>query len=104
MINTQSDYRFDPIDFVEMRPWALLAPTQRLETMLNARELAVGLIRGQMSKRYPALSWAELNLKVLQEIVESTAKTGFFRKFAEIPRENSAQKPGFLAFCSRVIV
>jgi len=36
--------------------------------MLNARELAVCLIRGQVSKRYPNLAWSELNLKILQEI------------------------------------
>ena len=66
MINTT--YRFDPIDFIEMRRWTSLSPTQRLETMLNARELAVGFIRGQVSKRYPDLSWRELSLKVLQEI------------------------------------
>jgi hypothetical protein len=51
-----------------MQRWIGLSPAQRLEAMLNARELAVGLIRGQMSKRYPDLSWPELNLKVLQKI------------------------------------
>lgn len=66
MINTT--YRFDPIDFVERQRWVSLSPAQRLETMLNARELAVGFIRGQLSKRYPNLAWPELNLKVLQEI------------------------------------
>lgn len=66
MIN--QDYRFDSIDFAEMQRWISLSPAQRLETMLNARELAVGFIRGQMSKRYPNLAWPELNLKVLQEI------------------------------------
>lgn len=68
MQNTLSDYRFDPIDLVELRRWASLSPAQRIETMLHARELAVGLIRGQLSKRYPELAWPELNMKVLQEI------------------------------------
>lgn len=67
-MSNNTTYRFDPIDFNEMRRWTSLSPTQRLETMLNARELAVGFIRGQISKRYPELSWQELNLKVLQEI------------------------------------
>jgi hypothetical protein len=65
---TNTTYRFDPIDVTEMRRWVSLSPAQRVETMLNARELAVGFIRGQISKRYPNLAWPELNLKVLQEI------------------------------------
>jgi hypothetical protein len=36
--------------------------------MLEARELAVSLIRGRLRRQYPDLSHSELNLKVLEEI------------------------------------
>jgi hypothetical protein len=36
--------------------------------MLDARELAVGLIRGRLRQRYPRLSSREINLKVLEEL------------------------------------
>ncbi len=43
--------------------------------MLDARELAVGLIRGRLRQRYPCLSSREINLKVLEELdrVERTS-------------------------------
>ena len=66
MINT--DYRFDPIDIVEMRRWARLSMGQRLQVMLNARKLAMGLMRGRLRKQYPDLSVEELNLKLLEEL------------------------------------
>ena len=61
-------HRFDPIDVEQMRLSARLTPGQRIQRMLDARELAVGLIRGRLRRRYPDLSSRELNLKVLEEI------------------------------------
>ena len=61
-------HRFDPIDVEQMRLSARLTPGQRIQRMLDARELAVGLIRGRLRRRYPNLSSRELNLKVLEEI------------------------------------
>ena len=61
-------YRFDPIDVEQMRLSARLTPGQRIQRMLDARALAVGLIRGRLRRRYPDLSSRELNLKVLEEI------------------------------------
>lgn len=61
-------YRFDPIDEEQLRLSARLSPGQRIQRMLDARELAVGLIRGRLRRRYPDLPSRELNLKVLQEI------------------------------------
>jgi hypothetical protein len=45
-----------------------LSPGQRLQAMLDARALLVGIIRGRLRKKYPDLSEAELNMKVLEEI------------------------------------
>ena len=61
-------YRFDPIDEEQLRLSARLSPGQRIQRMLDARELAVGLIRGRLRRRYCDLLPRELNLKVLEEI------------------------------------
>ena len=61
-------YRFDPIDEEQFRLLRDLSPGQRIQVMLDARELAVGLIRGRLRRQYPGLSLRELNLKVLEEI------------------------------------
>ena len=44
---------------------------QRIQAMLDARELAVGLIRGRLLRQHPGLSTRELNLKVLEEIARA---------------------------------
>lgn len=61
-------YRFDHVDLAQMRLLGRLSPAQRLRAMLDARELAVGLIRGRLRRRYPDLSPQELNLKLLEEL------------------------------------
>jgi hypothetical protein len=85
------EFRFDPVDREQMLRLARLSPGQRIQLMLNARELAVGLIRGRLRRAYarkftdselssdeldalldggaiPELSERELSLKVLEEI------------------------------------
>jgi hypothetical protein len=61
-------YRFDPVDVELVRVRSRLSPGQRIQAMLDARELAVGLIRGRLRRRFPDLPLAALNLKVLEEI------------------------------------
>lgn len=61
-------FRFDPIDKDELARWMSLSDTARLQTMLDAREFAVALIRGSLASYYPGLSSEELNLKVLEEL------------------------------------
>ena len=56
------------MDMAQLRLLARLSPGQRIQRLLDARELAVGLIRGRLRHRYPDLSPRELNLKVLEEI------------------------------------
>jgi len=70
-VNTKSTYRLDPADRQQMRWLARLSPGQRVRAMLDARELAVGLIRGRLRRRYPRLSSCEINLKVLEEIARA---------------------------------
>jgi hypothetical protein len=54
-----------------MRLLGKLSPGQRIQAMLDARELAVGLIRGRLRRQYPDLSSREINLKVLEEIARA---------------------------------
>ena len=61
-------YRFDPVDLEQMRLLGRLPPGGRIRVMLDARELAVGLIRGRLRRQYPDLASRALNLKVLEEI------------------------------------
>ena len=52
----------------QVRLLGRLPPGRRIRVMLDARELAVGLIRGRLRRQYPGLSSRALNLKVLEEI------------------------------------
>jgi len=61
-------YSFDPVDLDQLRLLARLTPGERIRLMLSARELAVGLMRGRLRRRYPDLSPIELNLKLLEEL------------------------------------
>ena len=67
-METKRGHRFDPVDFDQMPLLARLSPGQRIRVMLDARELAAGLIRGRLRRQYPDLSPRALNLKVLEEI------------------------------------
>lgn len=62
------DRRFDPVDLDQVRLTRQLSPGQRIQRLLDARAVVVGLIRGRLRRRYPDLSSAALNLKVLEEV------------------------------------
>ena len=77
-INKWAKFQPDPMDETQVKLLASLTGAQRVRVMLEARELAVGLIRGRLRRRYPELSINALNIKVLEEIddAERTAKSG----------------------------
>ena len=58
-------------DIELMRLRLSLTPGQRVQAMLDARALLVGIIRGRLRKKYPDISKVELNLKLLEEIERS---------------------------------
>jgi hypothetical protein len=64
-------YRFDPVDLKQMRLLGRLSPGGRIQVLLDAREFAVGLVRGRLSRRYPELSPREINLKLLEELTRA---------------------------------
>ncbi len=68
MVNRNLTETFDPVDLEQMRLLARLSPGQRIRVMLDARELAVGLIRGRLRRQFPHLGRRELNMRVLEEI------------------------------------
>jgi len=60
-MDERPDFRFDPVDHVQMRLLASLPPHKRVRLMLEARELALGLMRGSLRIRYPHLSETHLS-------------------------------------------
>ena len=64
-------YRFSRVDRSQMQLLGQLSPVQRLRTMLDARELAVGLMRRRLGRRFPDLSAREINLKRLEELARA---------------------------------
>ena len=70
-MTTRAVYHFDPIDREQVRLLASLPPGRRVRIMLDARELAVGLIRGRLRRQYPHLSPQAINLKLLEEVTHA---------------------------------
>jgi hypothetical protein len=64
-------YRFDRAGVQQMRLLGRIPRGRRIRVMLEARELAVGLIRGRLRRLHPNLSPHSINLKVLEEIARA---------------------------------
>jgi hypothetical protein len=67
----KSAFRSEASDREQIRLLAKLPPHKRVRAMLEARELAVGLIRGRLRRKYPGLSINLLNMKVLEELARA---------------------------------
>lgn len=67
-MDSTAAYRFDPLDLEQVRLLGRLSPARRIRAMLDARDLAVGLMRGRLRHRYPHLTPGEINLKLLEEL------------------------------------
>ena len=65
---TQRSKQFAHTDMDLMRLRLSLSPGQRIQALLDARALVVGIIRGRLRTKYPDIPEAELNLKMLEEI------------------------------------
>ena len=64
----QTPGRFDTVDLDQLRLLGKLSSGQRIRVMLDARELATGLIRGRLRRRYPDLSLRAINMKLIEEV------------------------------------
>ena len=60
--------RFGPVDWEQVHLLLRLEPYQRVRVMLEARELAVTLIRARLERQFPDLSPREINLKLVEEV------------------------------------
>lgn len=65
---THQTRHFAHTDMELMRLRLSLSPGQRIQAMLDARTLVVGIIRGRLRHKYPDIPEAELNMKMLEEI------------------------------------
>ncbi len=54
-----------PVDWVQMRLLASLTPADRVLVAMQAQDFAMAALRGTLQRRFPELSLAELNMKVL---------------------------------------
>jgi hypothetical protein len=59
---------FDPVDWEGVQRWANLSVGMRIQTLLDARALALGLMRGRLRQRFPNLSTAEINSKMIEDL------------------------------------
>lgn len=59
------DLELDPIDWQQMELLAQLSPAQRTLTMVRAAEFVRAGLRAAFHRRFPDLSDAEINMKVL---------------------------------------
>ena len=56
---------FDPIDWVQLDLLAKMPPERRIIPGLMAQEFAMAALRGTFRNKFPELSMAEINMKVL---------------------------------------
>lgn len=64
-------FRPHTIDREQLKLLLALPAHKRIRVMLDARDLAVGMIRGRMRKKYPDLTINMLNIKVLEELARA---------------------------------
>ena len=55
----------DPVDWVQVELLAKLPASKRIIPPLQAQEFSMAALRGTFRKRFPTLSMAEINMKVL---------------------------------------
>jgi hypothetical protein len=64
-------FRPHTVDREQLKLLLALPAHKRIRVMLDARELAVGMMRGRMRKKYPHLTINMLNMKVLEELARA---------------------------------
>ena len=61
-------FRPHTVDREQLKLLLSIPAHKRVRVMLDARELAVGMIRGRIRKTYPNLSLNMVNLKLIEEL------------------------------------
>jgi hypothetical protein len=62
---TSTDMNLDPVDWEQLELLARLTPAERALAMMRAQAFVMAGLRGAFARRFPELSQAELNMKVL---------------------------------------
>ena len=65
MKENNSALELDPVDWQQLELQAQVSPAQRVLNMMAATEFSLAGLRGAFRQRYPELSLAELNMRVL---------------------------------------
>ena len=65
---THSQRALASVDWQQLKLLASLTPEQRTLTMIQASEFVRAGLRGTMRRRFPTLSDAEINMKVLAHL------------------------------------
>lgn len=81
MAESSGEYHFD-LDMSQVRLVARLTPGQRIQALLDAHELVLGLIRGRLRRRYPDLPNHELNRKVLEVLDRAEQRRARFESLS----------------------
>ena len=81
----------DPIDLDQVRLTRRLSPGQRIQRLLDARAVVVGLIRGRLRRSHPGLSTAALNLKVLEELDRAGRARWRVRQTIDLPASRALE-------------
>lgn len=77
-------YRFDPVDRQQIRLLIGLPAYKRIRAMMDARELALGLVRGRIRCRNPDLTETQLNLQILEattNVQQTKTRPGAFPRY-----------------------
>ncbi len=67
---------FDPIDWIQMELLANMPPGKRMIPMLQASEMVRAGLRGAFRKKFPDLSLAEINMKILEYLTNMDENYG----------------------------
>lgn len=59
------------VDHQQLKLLLSIPAHRRVRVMLDARELAVGMMRGRLRRQFPNLSLTMLNLKLLEELARA---------------------------------
>ncbi len=76
---SKAPFRFDPVDIDQVRLLLSLQPGERIRVMLDAQELAKGLIMGRLRRLNPDFSPNELGLKFTSTRAGTVTRVRYFR-------------------------
>jgi hypothetical protein len=65
----------DPVDWVQVELLAKMSPAKRIIPAMEAQEFSMAALRSTFRKRFPELSLAEINMKVLSYLTQVRMET-----------------------------